>query len=230
MAARGLGFAILDDNMSREQRIEQYNVLRDRFTSLANDPLALTDELEMSLSTMEIMSPEVTHYMRERAVLGVQYMAQSMLPPTTDPLSTDVVSIQPTMAEVDAFTRRFRALQDPLSILDDLARGFVTAEAAETVRVVYPNIMADISAGIGQEIMDMGPDAANIPYQMRTNLSLMLGTPTHTTLDGSFVRAMNSRFAQTPQQAEAQGLSRMRTRKLSVAGSFMTDAQALSER
>ncbi len=230
MASRGLGFTILDERTSREQRIEQYNVLRDRFTSLANDPLALTDELEMSFATMENMSPEVTHYMRERAVLGVQYMAQSMTPPTTDPLSTDIVSIPPTMAEVDAFTRRFRALQDPLSILDDLARGFVTAEAAETVRVVYPNIMADISANIGQEIMDMGPDAANIPYQMRTNLSLMLGTPTHTTLDGSFVRAMNSRFAQTPQQAEAQGLSRMRTRNLNVASSFMTDAQALSER
>ena len=230
IAARGLGYAILSDKMSRDQRVQQYNSLRERFNELAGDPIALTDELEMSLSTVDVVSPEVAHYMRERAVVGVQYISQSMIPPTVDPLSTQLVEVPPSMAEVDAFTRRFRALQDPLSLLDDLAAGVVTAEAAETVRVVYPNVMADISASIGQEIMEMGPDAAHIPYQMRTNLSLMLGTPTHTTLDGSFVRAMNERFAQTPQQAAAQGLSRMRTRRLNVSSGFMTEGQALSER
>ena len=230
VVSRGLGFAILDETMSREERIEQYQALRERFTELSNDPIALTDELEMSLAPLEAMSPEIAHYMRERAVLGVQYMAQSMTPPTIDPLSAAIVEVPPSLAEVDAFTRRFRALQDPLSILDDLANGLVTAEAAETVRVVYPSIMADISSSIAEEIMEMGPQAANIPYQMRTNLSLMLGTPTHTTLDGSFVRAMNERFAQTPQQAAAQGLNRMRTRRLNVSSGFITEGQALSER
>ncbi len=229
LAGRDLGFFIFNDHANREQRVEQYNALRSRFNELASDPMQLTDELEASFHMMDDVNPAVANGLRQTALRAVQYISNTSTPATLDPLVPDFVSVSPSMAEVDGFMRRFRALQDPLSVLDDLASGRLTTEAAEAVSVVYPHIMADISANLGEVITDMGKNAQRIPYQMRVNLSILTASATDTTLEGSFIRAMNSRSAQTPQQASAQGLERMRTRRINVASGFMTKAQSLEE-
>jgi len=196
---------------------------------MAHDPINVADQLTASLTPVEVVSPQAAHSMRETTMRALNYMATTITAPETDPLMISNVAVPPSMAELDAFSHRLRAIQDPLSIMDDLARGVVSAEASRAVSIVYPRIMGDIQAAIAEELEKMGERVTGIPYQTRVNIGIMTGTPTDVTLRSGFIRAMNSRSAQTPQQASAQGLNRMRTRKINVAQGFMTEAQSLEE-
>jgi len=227
---RALGFRILTPDIPREERIEEYNVLRERLVNLYNDPVMMAEELEMSFAPMERVNPNVAAAMRSTVIQGAYYLASNMPPPEYDPLVAGRVAVQPNMAEIDSFVARFRAIQDPLSIMTDLARGQLRHESAEAVRMVYPNVMADITATVGMVVEEMGDDVRNIPYQMRVNMDLLIGSPTDTTLKGGFIEAMQSRFAQTPQQSQAQGMSRARPRSIRIASSYLTEGQALGQR
>jgi hypothetical protein len=229
MPGRALGFRILTPDIPREERVEEYNVLRERLVNLYNDPIMMAEELEMSFAPMERVNPNVAASMRSTVIQGAYYLASNMPPPEYDPLVAGRVAVQPNMAEIDSFVARFRAIQDPLSIMTDLARGQLRHESAEAVRMVYPNVMADITATVGMVVEEMGDDVRNIPYQMRVNMDLLIGSPTDTTLKGGFIEAMQSRFAQTPQQSQAQGMSRARPRSIRIASSYLTEGQALGQ-
>ena len=229
LGARQLGFSIFNTQQSKPERIREYNELREQIYAMAHDPINVADQLTASLTPVEVVSPQAAHSMRETTMRALNYMATTITAPETDPLMISNVAVPPSMAELDAFSHRLRAIQDPLSIMDDLARGVVSAEASRAVSIVYPRIMGDIQAAIAEELEKMGERVTGIPYQTRVNIGIMTGTPTDVTLRGGFIRAMNSRSAQTPQQASAQGLNRMRTRKINVAQGFMTEAQSLEE-
>ena len=229
LGARQLGFTIFSSGKTRHQRTQEYNALREQIYNMAHDPINVADQLSVSLTPIEVVSPQAAHSMRETTMRALNYLATTIAPPETDPLMISNVSVPPSMAEVDAFSNRLRAIQDPLSIMDDLARGVVSAEASQAVGIVYPRVMGDIQAAIAEELESMGERASGIPYQTRVNIGIMTGAATDITLRGGFIRAMNSRSAQTPQQASAQGLDRMRTRRINVASGFMTKAQSLEE-
>jgi len=223
-----LGFTYFEDK-SKKERIEAYNELREGIRAMQSDPMSMVDQVNVSYSPMESINASVAHQMRQVSMRAVSHLASTITPPVTDPLSLANVALPPSMAELDEFGLRLRMVQDPLSIYDDVARGVVAVETVETGNAVFPVLMANLKADVGEAIMELGEDSAHIPYQMRVALATLTGSATDATLESSFIAAMNSRSAQTPQQASAQGLDRMRTRNIDVASGFVTAGQSLEE-
>ena len=179
---------------------------------------------------MDSLSPPAADAMRQGVMRGIGHLARHLGPAPSDPLFTDTAAYQPNQAQIDDFLRRYEAINYPYGVLEGLADGSLTVEAADAVRDVWPDVMTDVVSIVAEELEDIGTEGRGaLPYQFRVRLSLLTGHPAATTMESSFIEIMQSRFAQTPEQARAQGMSRVGARRLNVASGFLTDAQALSE-
>ena len=128
-------------------------------------------------------------------------------------------------AELVKFFQKIIAIEDPLSILDDLASGIVSKDAVDTVREVYPNLYAKMST----TIMDaLAEKEAPVPYATKVQLTRLLGIPMDATLTPEFIAVaqMNLRPAEAPGgMAPPAGPRNAKVSTTSVAN--LTKAQSL---
>jgi hypothetical protein len=83
-------------------------------------------------------------------------------------------------AEIERFARRVRAAHDPASVLEDVATGRVTPEAAETLREVYPRLYAEAQ----QRLIEQAPKLQrSLPYATLVRLSMLFDAPLSPTLE-----------------------------------------------
>jgi hypothetical protein len=76
--------------------------------------------------------------------------------------------------KVESFARAVRAVEDPMSVLEDLENGRCTPEAADAVRVCYPNIFGECQRALvtkAPELLD------KLGYAQRQNLSALFRVP-----------------------------------------------------
>lgn len=85
---------------------------------------------------------------------------------------------RPSKAQLDEWGKYVHAVGDPASVLEDLAKGHVTLEGAETLRVVYPELFAE-----GQRLLlQAAPQMQkSLPYPTRVAISILYRIP----VDGS---------------------------------------------
>lgn len=82
--------------------------------------------------------------------------------------------------QVESFARSVRAVEDPMSVFDDLERGVCTPEAADALRTVYPQLYAEAQRALVTQAPEM---LESLTYAVRTNLAALFGVDldaTHT--------------------------------------------------
>lgn len=88
----------------------------------------------------------------------------------------------PSMAAIEEFAKYVHAINDPVSVLEDLAKGHVYAEGAETLRTVYPQLYQYAQ----KELLQAAPAMAKtLPYPRRVMISILYGIPVDGTLNPS---------------------------------------------
>jgi hypothetical protein len=96
-------------------------------------------------------------------------------------LPTGAVSLDPlqpnqkpmaTYTQIQKFSRIKRAVDNPLSILDDMESGVVSVEAVHAVRAVYPEIYQQMQSAV---LLELGKTKNRIPYTKRAVLGAMFG-------------------------------------------------------
>ncbi|HZJ66833.1 MAG TPA: hypothetical protein VFD36_25175, partial [Kofleriaceae bacterium] len=92
---------------------------------------------------------------------------------------------KPSLAALDEFGKYVHAVNDPVSVLEDLAKGHVNMEGAETLRVVYPKLYA-----VAQRmLLEAAPTMqATLPYARRVTISIMYGIPVDGTMSPSHMQ------------------------------------------
>lgn len=223
-------YQIFDKEKTRAERIQEYQNVRASLLSYYRNPESLVDPLGSGTVAISAISPQAADEMIQGAMRGIGYLTRHLNMPDSDPLFTDTAAYQPSMAEMDDFLRRYEAINYPYGILEDLADGTLTVEAADAVRHTWPRVMSDIVTIVAEELEDIGQEGRDaLPYQYRVRLSMLTGLPAATTMESSFIEIMQNRYAQTPQQAQAQGMSRVPARQINISSGYLTESQALSE-
>lgn len=88
----------------------------------------------------------------------------------------------PSMAAIDEFGKFVHAVNDPVSVLEDLAKGHPSAEGAETLRVVYPELYRYAQ----KQLLAAAPEmATTLPYSRRVMLSILYQIPVDGTMQPS---------------------------------------------
>lgn len=104
---------------------------------------------------------------------------------------------KPSKAALDEWAKYVRAVNDPASVLEDLARGKITMEGAETLRVVYPSLFAEAQ----RRLLEGAPQMRKtLPYPMRVAISIMYRIPLDDTMTAQHIQFLGqgSPAAPTP--------------------------------
>lgn len=178
---------------SKAERDRAYDLAAKR-TRMGADVDAITDRIKSHLGTVASSAPRVALAFSSSVSRMAGYLASKL--PKEAPLTT----VQPQHAnknpvsdiDKDNFLRVYRAVDNPLSVVEDLTRGEVTPDAIEAVRICYPPIYAQMQRMVLERISE--PDAPKLKYDQLVQLGVLLNVPTTSTLDPSFVARMQSMY------------------------------------
>jgi hypothetical protein len=127
--------------------------------------------------TLPTVAPGLHADMSEIAGRATNYMAANMPAPPTNPESiTPQLDEPPPIAhsEINRYADRAEGVEDPLSILDDLSRGYVSPEKVDAVKNVWPELFErmrqTVFLNLAQRTKEQGP----IPHEQRVLLDLTL--------------------------------------------------------
>lgn len=102
---------------------------------------------------------------------------------------------KPSKAALDEWAKYVRAVNDPASVLEDLARGKITMEGAEALRVVYPALFAEAQ----RRLLEGAPQMRKtLPYPMRVAISIMYRIPLDGTMTAQHIQFLGQGAAAVP--------------------------------
>ena len=140
--------------------------------------------------------PEVQERIAEHSTNTIQFLA-SKLPKPTVKSENSFLPPRSTVsdAEKTKFLRYAEAAQNPISVLDSIANGRVTAEQVETIQTLHPELYAKVKTGIVEKLAEPGIE---IPYQRRLNLSVLFNVPGDPSLAPSQFSMLQASYAPAP--------------------------------
>lgn len=99
------------------------------------------------------------------------------LRPKTAPDSVFGSTRTPNSTELAQYNRAVGLVASPLSILQHVKNGTITAQDMTTMQTVYPNLLKGIQAKVLEHVSGAKDKGTVVPYKTRLGLSLLLNTP-----------------------------------------------------
>jgi len=197
---------------------EQYNDVKAELDDLRNAG-AIQARLEMQSKGLAQLDPDLVMHFQNTQMRAMEYLDLNMPRTTEDPMGFRAPT-PPSASAMSAFVARYRALDNPVSLMWDFAEGRVRSEAVEAVSYVYPELYQEMGKLVADAIIQR---RGNVPYQARVQAALYFQVPDQT-MSPSFLTAMGSTYHQTEQQTRAvQAIARRNDTLLSRQSRTMSD-------
>lgn len=181
------------ETKSREDQIQELNEKLGEF----NENPALATE-HMSNTTRQV--PEnIAAAVTAKNVAIAQYLGSHIPKPRAIPNPFNQNKWKPSDSEISRFERRVQAVENPLSIVDQLETGTLSKETVETVQTLYPKLYEMVQQKV---VESMQNHKGTIPYSARMRLSLLMGETFDNSLKPENIRMMQQRFQQKPVQPQ----------------------------
>jgi hypothetical protein len=116
-------------------------------------------------------------------------------PPSMSPLQTETKQRPPAPADVQRFERYARAVDDPLSVVKDMARGRISREGVEALRVVYPRLYAQAQGAVR---LALSTRKQPLTWEQQKQLAILLDIPTSPLMDPAVMRAVQGSYIPAP--------------------------------
>lgn len=184
---------------NREQAVKTRIAEIDKIMS---DPEGLTDRVAATTSAVHDVAPQAAAAMAMTAARGVRFLHEKA-PRGTRRTATLTPLAKPrelSPRDVAKFDRYFRAVMDPISTIEDVAKGRLTPEGAEVLREVYPELRQEAMGKIAARLAER---AEPLPIRDRVQLSILFGVPVDDVMQPGFIRRMQS--LQGPSQDDGIG-------------------------
>jgi hypothetical protein len=156
-------------------------------------------KLQAATAGLEGARPEVRQAVEATVMRGAEFLASKMprQPPPPAGLPPHLAPRQPlSPAEASTWNRYERAVNDPLSVLEDAKRGVLTAEAVEAVQAVYPSIYRALQAQVAEGLMEREKP---LSWRERLQLGTLLGLPTDPNLEPDAIRLYQRMHTAAPE-------------------------------
>lgn len=139
-------------------------------------------------SMRDVRDPDLVDAAVAVALRKVEYLAKhAPQPPIPDLLSRSTWRPSPT--EIERFARRVRAANNPITVLEDVATGRITAEGAETLREVYPRLYG---AARDQLIERSAELQEELPHALVVRLAVLFDAPLVRSLEPAHMAAIQA--------------------------------------
>jgi hypothetical protein len=217
----------------REEKHERYEKRLGELAQLRSQPTAITDRLVSSTERLGVAAPKMAAALQVKAAQAAQFLLDKApkKPSIEGEINPTLRKWRPRDSEIAKWERYVAAVEDPLSVLDDLEAGRVSREGVEALKAVYPKLYEEVTTQLMSRVSEMQKE---LPYEDRLQLGILFGVPTDPSLTPQFVSAIQQLYAAEPQEEGGQpgivkptsgGLS-----KLDLSSKAKTSTQRLAER
>ncbi len=186
------------------------------------NPAVLQARIADHVQTLQQDAPQVARALVSVAARASAFLASKLPQPAkADPLFGKEGA--PSASEQAKFLRYARAVEDPASVAEDLARGRVSYEGVEALRAVYPSVYAELRGGVMRELSAR----KGLSYQQRVQLGVLFDVTAAPSMAPESVKAAQAMYATPPEKAPAPG--KAAGKPLPVARSTPTPEQRLEQ-
>lgn len=165
----------LGDNNPGDDRREQLKKLSAHISEYNNNPAyaaQVTGQVANSLA--QTGAPGIADAYTMKNALVAKYLSDNIPKPSQISTPFKKVNWKPSDSEVALFERKVQAINNPLSILDDLNKGTLRRESVEAVKTIYPKLFSQIQNKITDHLMK---NPTQVPYSSRLKLSMLMELP-----------------------------------------------------
>lgn len=179
-------------------RLSDYARRADEVRRAATDTATTAQRMDQTLSPIRARNPKLAQAMRA-ASLGTLAFLQSKLPPQppADPLEPERAAPTPHPGAQEAFLRYYRAVRDPLSIVEDVRHGKLSTEGVEVLKSVpaFQPLYAEVQKG-ALDAMGAGK-LRDLSQQQRLGMGMLLDLPLPE-LSPGYASARQAAYAMPP--------------------------------
>lgn len=177
----------------QEEQTRRYQEARARVAAAAT-------QAERGRLVNRALPPGTTPAMAEAAQRTADKAAlylQSKMPPeparmqTLTPNASSRITASPM--EQQRFLSAVRAIEDPTTLLADMAAGRADPDVIEAVRAVYPEFFADVGGRVQAQLTERADD---LDYDKALALGAMLGVVAHPSQDPAFIARQQAMYAE----------------------------------
>lgn len=223
------------DERQEDRKVAAYRARLTELAEAAADPQALAQRLAKNVGPLADVAPRTSAQLTARAVAAAKFLHErAPKPPASFDTATPLRrrdSWRPSSGDLQKWERYVAAVEDPMSVLDDLEAGRLAPESVDALRAIYPQLYAEIVQTVAKQFDQLGADPS---YAKRLQLSLLLGAPFDETMRPAFVATMQQSYAmevQAPeQQAGAVKPTAAGMSKLTVADKAKTSSERVLSR
>jgi hypothetical protein len=183
-------------------RVAAFEKLREDLSEIeANPALPMDRSAKLTEGLTNGGAPETASQLTMKNALVAKYLSDHIPKPIRINTPFKQVKWTPGDQELSRFERRVHAIQNPLSVIDDLVDGSLTPETIDAVKVVYPKLFENIQGRVMKYFMD---NPQTVSYNNRIKLSLLLDMPLDDALKPENIRSLQSNFQEVDEAAAAQ--------------------------
>lgn len=211
---------------------EAFKNVSNNLAKLLTDGEALTEKVTQAYPEFQEAAPDTKAMISSQLIQMTQYLHEK-LPKNSTFTHNSFVKREwtPSDIEISKFERVLEAVQNPLSILEDLKNGTITREAAEAIRVLKPQLYKQIQDKVMAQIQD---SKETIPYQKRLLLGILLDIESDASLNGLNISGLQDMHNEA-QESQAGGSSafksdKIKADKLDMAESSMGGTESTAKR
>lgn len=147
--------------------------------------------------------PEYANAFAQTSARAVQYLAS--LKPNTDPKSPLDGKRVVSNAEKARYARALDIANAPLSVVENLKSGNITAQDVIVMKTLYPKLYRQVSQQLVTQMTDAVAKGKEVPYKTKLGLSLFIGQPLDSTMTSQSIMSAQPKPAPYGQQADGSG-------------------------
>ena len=207
----------------------QYKETNDRIDKALSNPEQVASRAVESMEAVQDAAPQTTIAMTAAITRAATFLKSKQ--PTLNMRSSDIYSLTNDYqtvsdSEISKYLRYVEAVENPLKTIQDFGEtGYMSLEASETLRKVYPKLYQ----GLEESIVDRLTNATEkINYQQLQILSMVFNRPFHPTYEPSFIRMTQRVHMDINDKNNKEGLSRGNRRAPELSKNDLTYSQMLS--
>jgi hypothetical protein len=196
-----------------------------RYQDAARDPSVMADRISQATGKLGDNAPKVAASVNSKVASAVSFLA-SKAPKGSE----DMNLLRPEKKkrysdlEKETFSRYLKAVQDPLSVLDDMKANRLTRESVEALKNVYPELYGQVRTEV---IKQAATQKTAVPYNKSVQLGILFDAPTDVTMTPEMLSALQQSFSQQPAQGAEKAGGKPLSRELDVGGAVATETQRL---
>lgn len=223
---RRTGGAFAGFGQDQAERRKTYRKKAAQLQRLQSDPEQLIFAMQRITDGLEQPAPSLTAQISAQHARSVAYLVEQLpQPPSYIRSVADREAWTPSSPEITAFERKYRAVSDPMSVIEDARKGNLTPEAVEALRATKPKLWEAMRLAA----MDAVAEADHhVDYSVTVQLAILFDFAAAPTLEPEFLHTHQQMMAaRSEEQAAAQEAKKQ---AMPPPKTLSTQSATLSER